>query len=146
MRRAPPLFVSCLIVTFIGCDIGPRSGRGLRLPDGDVERGALAFRELGCPTCHDAVGERRAPKGDRPNGIVTLGGVVTRVETYGELVTSIINPSHEISRRYRREQVAEGDVSKMDNFNERMTVAQLIDLTAFLQSKYEVRREPSYLP
>jgi hypothetical protein len=61
-------------------------------------------------------------------------------------VTSIVNPSHEISRRYPREQVAEGDVSKMENFNERMTVAQLIDLTAFLQSRYEVRPEPLYFP
>jgi hypothetical protein len=43
--------------------------------------------------------------------------------------------------------VAEGDVSKMEleNFNDRMTVAQLIDLVAFLQSKYERRPEPRYL-
>jgi hypothetical protein len=61
-------------------------------------------------------------------------------------VTSIINPSHEISRPYPREQGAEGDVSKMENFNDRMSVTQLIDLTAFLQSKYKLRREPLYIP
>jgi hypothetical protein len=33
----------------------------------------------------------------------------------------------------------------MKNFNEEMTVAQLIDLTAFLQSKYEIR-QPMPLP
>ena len=146
MRRAPPLVVACLIVTFFGCEIGPRSGRGLRLPDGDIESGALAFRELGCPRCHNVVGGPRAPEGDRPGTIVTLGGDVTHIETHGELVTSIVNPSHETSRRYWRERVAKGDVPKMQDLNERMTVAQLIDLTAFLQSKYEVRHEPSYLP
>jgi hypothetical protein len=42
--------------------------------------------------------------------------------------------------------VADGDVSKMENFNEKMTVAQLIDLTAFLQSTYELYPEPMYFP
>lgn len=65
-----------------------------------------AFRELGCPTCHDVVGGPADPEGERPDVIVTLGGKVTRVETYGELVASIINPSHEICRRYPRAQVA----------------------------------------
>ena len=146
MRTASLLFVSFLIMMCFGCEVGPRSGRGLRLPDGDVERGALAVRELGCPNCHHVVGGPAAPGGTRSEVIVTLGGEVTRIETYGELVTSMINPSHKISRRYPREQVAEGNVSKMENFNERMTVAQLIDLTAFLQSKYEIRREPLHLP
>ena len=59
-------------------------------------------------------------------------------------MTSIINPSHEIARRYPREQVADDDTFKMENFNERMTVAQLIDLAEFLQSRYELRREPLY--
>jgi hypothetical protein len=145
MRTATLLLLSVLIVSF-GCEIGPRSGRGLHLPDGDVGGGELAFQTLGCTTCHDVVGGPAAPKGDRSEVIVTLGGRVSRVETHGELVTAIINPSHEISRRYPREHVAEGDVSKMENFNERMTVAQLIDLSAFLQSKYKVRREPNYLP
>jgi len=135
-----------LVLVGVGCEVGPRSGRGLRLPAGDVARGAIAFESLGCATCHDIAGEPAGTAAGRPETIVTLGGEVTRVETYGELVTSIINPSHEISRRYPEKEVAEGDVSKMQNFNERMSVAQLIDLTAFLQSKYEVRREPLYIP
>jgi hypothetical protein len=79
-------------------------------------------------------------------GVVVLGGEVTRIETYGELVTSIVNPSHEISRRYPKEDVTVGDVSKMRNFNDVMTVAQLIDLTTYLQSKYQLIREPRYVP
>ena len=144
MARPRLLLLSCMVVAGFGCELGPRSGQGLRLPEGDIVRGEVAFRELGCATCHDVAGGPAAPEGERSDVIVTLGGAVTRVETYGELVTSIINPSHEISGRYPREQVTGDGVSKMENFNERMTVAQLIDLTAFLQSKYEVHREFFY--
>ena len=136
------LLLACMAVAGLGCEVGPQSGRGFRLPEGDTGRGEVAFRELGCSSCHDVAGGPASPEGNRSDVIVTLGGEVIRVETYGELVTSIINPSHKISRRYPREQVAEGGVSKMENFNEQMTVAQLIDLTAFLQSKYQLRPGP----
>lgn len=143
--RIHALILAAWVVVSIGCELGPQSGRGLRLPDGDLARGELAFRELGCERCHDVVGVPPA-EGERPDVIVTLGGEVSRVESYGELVTSIVNPSHEISARYPRGAVADGERSKMENFTEKMTVAQLIDLTAFLQSKYEKRVEPIYLP
>lgn len=56
------------------------------------------------------------PSGARER-IVKLGGDVTRVETQGQLVTSIIHPSHEFSRRYPSKEVADGDVSEMANIN-----------------------------
>lgn len=109
-------------------------------------RGRIAFRALGCAHCHDLAGEPLDEERPGAQPLVILGGEVTRVASYGELVTSIINPSHEITRRYPRERVSDGDISKMPNFNDLMTVSQLIDLTALLQSKYEVRHEPLYLP
>ncbi len=146
MRILISVLATCLFSAPLACEVGPRSGRGLRLPDGDLQGGEVAFRELGCTTCHEIAERRPASARGEREGIVLLGGEVTRIETYGELVTSIINPSHEISRRYPKQEVAEGDVSKMANFNDRMTVTQLIDLTAFLQSKYELRDESLYLP
>lgn len=145
MRGATLVLVVGLATAWTACEVGPRSGRGLRLPDGDTEAGRLVFQELACTTCHDVAGVPMEAPGERPDAIVTLGGEVTRVESYGELVTSIVNPSHEISRRYPSDQVADGDVSKMANFNDLMTAQQLIDLTAFLQSRYELRREPVYV-
>lgn len=145
MKAIPLILTSVLLVASSACELGPQSGRGLRLPEGDVDRGALAFAEIGCVQCHDIAGDPEPPGGDRPNPIVLLGGKATQVATYGELVTSIINPSHRISQRYPREQVADGEVSKMENLNDRMTVAQLIDLTAFLQSKYERLPESEYV-
>ena len=144
--RATLLLVVVVALASLACEVGPQSGRGLRLPEGDLEAGKLAFQELACTTCHDVVGVPMQGRGERPDTIVTLGGEVTRVESYGQLVTSIINPSHKISGRQPREQVSEGGESKMENFNDQMTVSQLIDLTQFLQSRYELRREPLYVP
>lgn len=144
-REAPLLLALCISLISIACEVGPQSGRGLRLPDGDIVRGERAFLALGCGSCHYVAGTA-VPERNPSDVTVMLGGVVTRVESYGELVTSIINPSHEISGWYPREQVARGEASKMENFNDQMTVAQLIDLTAFLQSRYELRKEPIYLP
>lgn len=142
MRVMMGILVVCSILA-LGCEVGPRSGRGLRLPDGDIERGEVAFLGLGCVKCH-VVADTPGPPSDEIQ--LPLGGEATRVETYGELVTSIVNPTHEISRRYRKQDSTEDGETRMENFNDRMTVAQLIDLTAFLQSKYEVRREPMFIP
>jgi hypothetical protein len=77
--------------------------------------------------------------------MVTLGGEVTRVKTYGELVTSIINPSHRLAQGYPTEEVSAAGESLMAlaYLNDVMTVQQLIDLVAFLQARYEVR-PPAY--
>ena len=45
-----------MLLVAAGCEMGPRSGRGLRLPDGDIARGQIAFRDLGCPECHEVAG------------------------------------------------------------------------------------------
>jgi len=150
MGTLKALCVLSLTLVCAGCDQSPQSGYGFRLPDGDIAEGSRVYQELGCPGCHDVAGDPPAAAGDEikklREPLVTLGGVVSRVETYGELVTSVINPSHEISPRYPKNLVADGDVSKMTNFNSQMTVEQLIDLTAFLQSKYEARPQSLYFP
>jgi hypothetical protein len=147
--RVKALEILCTLIAvtlLVACDSGPQSGRGLRLPDGDIERGKQAFVEIGCPRCHEVAGVvAAAPEGDVPT-IIRLGGPVRRVETYGELVTSIVNPSHGISRLHPAEHVAIGDESRMKDFNDTMTVAQLIDLVAFLQSQYELLPEPLLIP
>ena len=130
----------------LGCEVGPRSGRGLRLPEGDVDRGRAAFVELGCTQCHDVVGVSFPERDDRPEVIVRLGGEVHRIETYGELITSIIHPTRELAPGYSKEDVTEEGRSRMPSFNDEMTVAQLVDLTTFLQSHYELEREPLNMP
>ena len=67
-----------------------------------------------------------------------LGGPVTRVRTYGELVTAIINPSHKLADGYPAELVSEDGKSKMYVYNGFMTVQELTDIVMFLQPHYDV--------
>jgi hypothetical protein len=78
---------------------------------------------------------------------VELGGTVTRVKTYGELVTSIINPSHKLAPGYPLDEISTDGESLMTlaHLNDVMTVQQLIDLVAFLQARYQVA-PPQYDP
>ena len=73
---------------------------------------------------------------------LSIGGEVRRVKNYGELVTSIINPDHAVSQKYltqlsSEERADAKDDSPMPSFNTEMTVAQMIDIVSFLQSRYE---------
>jgi len=137
--------VSAFFLLFVtGCDL-ERSPRGFRLPDGNVDKGKQAFVSLRCNTCHSVLGENfPAPTSFN----IPLGGETPRIRTHGELVTSIINPSHVISARYRAE-LREAKESPMTNFNDTITVAQMIDLVAFLQTRYKLvypDQRPPYYP
>lgn len=127
------------ILLFAGCVMSEKSPVGFRLPEGSIWKGKTAFVELGCINCHSVVDEDLMPEMTEPRQIhVVLGGEITRVKTYGQLVTSIINPSHVVSPRYRDKYTdAEGN-SMMTDFSKEMTVEQMIDLAEFLQARYEV--------
>ena len=60
----------------------------------------------------------------------------------GYLVTSIINPSHQLAH-YPASQITQGGKSRMPYYAEQITVRQLTDMVAFLQSRYGVRRLPT---
>jgi hypothetical protein len=112
------------------------------LPAGNIEAGKQLFSSMYCTDCHsigDIAWTGDAAKGDPQ---VKLGGEVTSLKSYGELVTSVINPSHKISQRNLVTEpltTAEG-ASKMEArcYNDIMTVQQLIDIVSFLQSRYQL--------
>jgi hypothetical protein len=120
----------------------PESPFGFRLPDGDPAAGREAFVDLGCNACHEVAG---VPI-EYLEGVahVELGGKTAHLRTYGELVTSIINPSHRIAAQHRKGNVSlEGEsVMTYLYLNQIMTVQQLVDLVAFLQPTYEVVQPP----
>jgi len=127
------------LATLSACDRDAMmSSKGFRLPDGDVEAGREAFLYMQCHQCHTIEGVELPviPGQDRP--YVELGGKVTYVKTYGQLVTAIINPSHELARGYAEEVVAENGESKMYIYNDHMTVQELIDIVMYLQPHYDV--------
>ena len=139
MRRIflTPLFILFFLLT--SCDFGPNSGRGFSLPEGNIEKGRTTFIELECNACHSIGDIKRVASREGPDIKVMLGGQVASLKTYGDLVTSVINPSHKTSWRYSKQDIAteEGEL-KMVVYNEIMTVQQLVDLVTFLESNYEI--------
>jgi hypothetical protein len=118
-------------------------GRGVHLPQGDAVKGRDAFVALRCHACHEIEGF------DPPTPIVAatrvlLGGQTARIKTYDDLLTAIANPSHRLARGYPPEAVTVEGVPLMSviRLNDVMTVQQLVDLAAFLQTEYEVVPPP----
>jgi len=72
--------------------------------------------------------------------MLELGGATAEVKTYAGLMTAVINPNHRISEEYREQLLLKAEVpldSPMPVPNiDNMTVRQLIDLVAFLDSRY----------
>jgi len=135
--RVLSIMTSIAAASILGaCDLTPDSSYGFRLPDGDPERGRQVFNDKQCASCHAIAGLESLRDGVEPEMTVEIGGMSTRVSTYGELVTSVINPSHRIARQYRDEAFSEDGESRMRNYNDVMTVTELIDLVAFLQDQY----------
>ena len=121
------------------CGGQPASGYGFTLPEGEVDAGEATFVRLQCVDCHSVSGRDDLRIDVEPSMTVPLGGPTARIATYGELVTSVINPSHRISQRYI-EGVAVGEgVSAMRNYNDVMTVSEMADIVMFLQEQYELQ-------
>ncbi len=133
--------VALLSLLFISCQ---NQSKGFVLPEGDIAQGKQAFVELNCNNCHSIqdiawTGDASAEDPNTP-----LGGPTSTLKTYGELVTSIINPSHKISAKYAQEfAISNPDgSSKMErfgfNYNYAMSVQELVDVVTFLQSEYKL--------
>jgi mono/diheme cytochrome c family protein len=115
------------------------SEQGFRLPDGDAVAGREAFLYMQCHQCHSIEGVELPAIPGQPPPYVELGGAVSKVKTYGELVTAIINPSHRLAQGYARDVVAVEGESKMYNYNAHMTVKELTDIVMYLQPMYNVQ-------
>jgi mono/diheme cytochrome c family protein len=142
--RSRFVILTALAVLAAGCESGPHSAAGFRLPDdGDVERGKTAFMTQKCHSCHQVAGVDLPMPTVQPPVPVVLGGEVPKPMGDGYLVTSIINSSHRIGSHPRELTTADGR-SRMPQYEE-LTVRQLTDIVAFLQSRYTVRMpQPKY--
>jgi sulfur-oxidizing protein SoxX len=142
--RLPLSVLTTLAVLLCGCEQGPHSSSGFHLPEGNAQNGKAVFLAYGCHTCHQVAGVDLPKPTVQPPVPVVLGGVVERPMTDGYLVTSIIDPSYKLAG-YPTQQVAVNGQSRMPHSYDRMTVQELRDLVAFLQSRYTVRRTmPEY--
>jgi sulfur-oxidizing protein SoxX len=137
----PSLLLLLLVLNLhlLGCNPVPEAPKGFSLPQGNALAGEKVFLKYQCLACHslepfdyETVNRELEPP-------VMLGGTLTRVKTYSDLVTSIINPSHQIPSHYPLSSTESGGVSKMIVFNNVMTVNELVNLVKFLQIKYKVK-------
>lgn len=125
-----------------------KMNKGFRLPEGDADRGKGTFVQLKCHQCHAVEGADLPPAEDKPGVRFALGGEVTKVKSYGELVTAIIQPQHVVSPDYLatiKKAESEGHTSPMPEYIETMTVRQMSDLVVFLHGHYK-KYVPAYDP
>jgi hypothetical protein len=140
LRKLSGLFSAIIIAASLGgCDKGPEPVKGFVLPEGDVALGQKVFTEIGCRYCHTIADLALPPFEAEPVLEIMLGGKVLKVKSYGELLNSIVNPNHTVELSYKlkldREDRKDAE-SPMPVFNDVLTVTELIDLAAFLHSRY----------
>jgi len=135
--------VVLLLALLSGCRTYPDEVGSFRFPilSGDIERGQEAFLRLECNQCHVVSGvDLPVFSGPRPV-TVELGGELYFAKTYGDLATSIINPDHVISEKYLDQlprEVRRRTSSSPMYLKEDMKVTELIDIVAFLNSRYSL--------
>jgi hypothetical protein len=142
MRMQNSWIIGFLGLFLTGCGAPEKSSRGFRFPDGNAERGRIAFLELGCHSCHQVEGMEERGWGAALERPIVLGGEVLYARTDGELLTSIINPSHKVAKRHPPEMVQVDGRSRMKVYGDEMTVRQLIDIVAFLHTRYRTTPPP----
>lgn len=142
------LFISlialCALMYVSACDRNVPGQGDIYLPEGDAARGEMHFVSLGCVSCHNVTGAELPEPAEAGPVRVRLGSRTGRRMSYGQLVTSIVNPSHRLSSRYRVDEVSEDGESLMISYNDMLTVSQLTDLVAFLKAHYEMADRPGY--
>ena len=148
MRYRHGMFLPALValMALTACSGDRKPVKGFVLPEGDIAQGEQVFVDFNCHACHTIPGIEFPEIKNKLPFIMEIGGEVHRVKNYGELLTSVVNPDHIISMKYRAMvQQAEREVSitPMPYRGEEMTVAELIDLVEFLHAHY-TKLQPDY--
>lgn len=126
------------------CSQGEGQLDQIHLPAGDATRGEALFTSLGCVSCHLAGGTKQQESATASPKKIRLGSATGQRMSYGQLVTAIVNPSHRFAPQYFSKNVSKDGESLMNNYNDTLTVTQLTDLVAFLQTHYEDVLRPGY--
>ena len=96
------------------------------MPKGNPTKGKAVFEKFECYYCHEVRGENFPPPTETAPELSQMGPIHP-VEFFAE---SIINPNAVVPKTYRE---ADGR-SPMTNFAEKMTVQELIDVSAYVAS------------
>ncbi len=139
-NRLPAPIVTLTATPLIGGPAQTAAGASydlvpLTLPKGETRAGRQAFLDLGCAACHRVTGEPGLPAPISSNPGPELGPALAGRPT-GSIATAIVAPSHSMSLATSDAVKAqiEGVLSPMGDYSHAMTVRQLLDLLAFLDS------------
>ena len=137
--RFPALAALAALIGMCGACDSRHTPAGLHLPKGDVDRGKVAFLNLGCHECHEVPGAGLPTPEVQPAVPVKLGGVIDRRLSDGYIITSLLDPSYHLAP-FPKEAITSDGKSRMPSYAHKMTVEQMIDIVAFLQSRYMLER------
>ena len=99
------------------------------LPAGDAEAGRKAFTDLRCNVCHRVMwGGFAVPTAPTQGPILSTDHAGW---SSAKLASAIIAPSHSLSPEWKN---VPGGVSPMGDYDNVMTIRQLSDIVAFVQS------------
>jgi len=110
---------------------GTPKGWKFTLPKGDPAKGREVFAKLECYACHEVKGERFPA----PTEQAKVGPELSQMAPLHEaeyFAEAVLNPSVVIDKG-KGYQAPDGS-SKMPEFNDSLTVKELIDLVAYLRS------------
>ncbi len=131
-----------IAATLAAC--APNTAFLVRFPLGNIQRGREAFVALECHSCHRIEDASMPPHPSPSSFSVALGGHTPKIETYGDIITAIVNPSHRLARSYRAVAGRDGQSPMSAEFlNDVMTTQQLVDIAAFLRPEYEYVPPPA---
>ena len=103
------------------------AGWRFTLPNGDAAEGRAVFQKYECQYCHEVRGEDFPFAGVDYGPELSQMGPLHPLEYFAE---SVMNPNAVVGKQYR----GPDGKSTMPSHNEKMTVQELIDLSAYLAS------------
>jgi L-cysteine S-thiosulfotransferase len=107
---------------------------GWVLPAGDPEAGRQAFLELQCNVCHAVKGGGFPEPSIYPPLPFVLGERWEGPPDRLWLATCLINPAHEEIPGNRVSFLGAGQVYRMKDYGDSMTVGQMVDLVEYLET------------
>jgi mono/diheme cytochrome c family protein len=128
LARAAPIRVK---MGELHAEGGVPPGWKFRLPAGDPAKGKEVFTQLECYSCHVVEGQGFPPKATDQTGPQLTGMGAHHPAEY--LAESILDPNAVILIDVS-EWVGPDGLSKMPSYNDSLTVAQWVDLVAYLKS------------
>ena len=139
MKKLLPAFLLTLLLggSFSLLQSQNTTGKVTVIPPGTATKGKSLFVEKGCYQCQSA-GATKLPAVElEPRLVIELGGDLHANWTRDDYAKSVMNPNHLVSEDYKIAMIRLGDHFKAENspmpqFTEVLTVADLIDLTTFL--------------